>query len=322
MTYILLLLGFVLLIKGAGFLVDGSVSIARRFNVSSLVIGLTIVAFGTSAPELAVNLLSAFHHSTEIAIGNILGSNIANTFLIIGVASIIFPMTVHKNTAFKEIPFGLLATMVVGFLAFDSVFDPTVPSLLSRGDGFVLLGYFAVFLYYIVSVAKQNNASQEQPDPNEKIYSNKKSIAFVLLGLVLLVIGGQWIVNGAVAFAQLIGMKESVIGLTVVAVGTSLPELATSIVAALKKQSDIVIGNVVGSSIFNIFWILGLTSIIEPLPFSLTEMSNVFMACAGSVLLFAALFVGKRHTLKRWQGIVFIFLYVGYIVFLFTTQSV
>ena len=318
MTYILFIIGFVLLIKGADMLVDGSVSLAKRYGISAIVIGLTIVAFGTSTPELAVNIMSAIRGSTDIAIGNILGSNIANIFLILGVSAIVAPLTVHRNTIAKEIPFSLLAALVVGFLALDSFFDIRATSVLSRGDGFVLLGFFAIFMYYIFGIAK--DAPQDVPESEQPQHlSKKKSYLFIFGGLVLLVVGGKWIVDGAIALAQLVGMNESVIGLTVVAVGTSLPELATSVIAARKGQSDIAIGNVVGSNIFNIFWILGVSAIIAPLPFSLTEISNIVMTGVASILLFAALFVGKKHTLQRWQGVVFVCIYVGYVVLLLTT---
>lgn len=318
MTYILFIIGFVLLIKGADILVDGSVSLAKRYGISAIVIGLTIVAFGTSTPELAVNLISAIRGSTDIAIGNILGSNIANIFLILGVSAIVAPLTVHKNTIFKEIPFSLLAAFTVGFLALDSFFDIHATSVLSRGDGFVLLGFFAIFMYYIFGIAKEVPAEVSTEETIKQL-SKGKSYLYIIGGLVLLVVGGKWIVDGAVALAQLFGMKESVIGLTVVAVGTSLPELATSVIAARKGQSDIAIGNCVGSNIFNIFWILGISAVIAPLPFSLTEISNIVMTGVASILLFAALFVGKKHTLQRWQGIVFVCIYVGYVVLLLTT---
>lgn len=317
MTYIFFILGFVILIKGADLLVDGSVSIAKRYGISAIVIGLTIVAFGTSTPELAVNIMSSLRGATDIAIGNILGSNIANIFLILGVSAIVAPLTVHKNTIFKEIPFSLLAALAVGFLALDTMFDAGARSALTRGDGLVLLGYFAIFLYYIFGIAKDN--PEEQVEGQTQHLGKKRSLFYIVIGLAMLVLGGRWIVEGAISIATLLGMKESVIGLTVVAVGTSLPELATSVIAARKGQSDIAIGNVVGSNIFNIFWILGVSALIAPLPFSLTEMSNIIMTGVASILLFAALFVGKKHTLQRWQGVVFVCIYIGYVVLLLTT---
>ncbi|MCA9353750.1 calcium/sodium antiporter [Candidatus Nomurabacteria bacterium] len=315
LTYILFVVGFIILIKGANTLVDGATSIARKLGVTEIVIGLTIVAFGTSAPELAVNVISALKGSTSLAVGNVLGSNIANIFLILGVAAAIKPLTVKRNTIFKEIPFSLLAALVVLFLALDGIFNSSYPSMLIRGDGLTLLGFFAIFLYYTVSIAKggEDETEEDSGTPNIKPV---RAIFMIVVGLVMLTLGGQWIVNGAIKIAGLLGMSESLIGLTVVAIGTSLPELATSIVAIRKGKTDIAIGNAVGSNIFNIFWILGVTSVIVPLPFSLTDISYVFMTVAASVFLFAALFVGRKHTLKRWQGFSFIFIYIMYLVYL------
>lgn len=313
LTYILFIVGFVLLIKGAGMLVDGSSSLARRFNVPSLVIGLTIVAFGTSAPEFIVNLTASFQGNTDIAIGNILGSNIANILLILGISALIYPVTAQKSTAWKEIPFSLLAALAVGALANDALIDGGSFSALSRIDGLILLGFFVVFLYYIASLAKAGKLEKEE---EEKSFGVGKSIAYIILGLVALVIGGKWIVDGAVSVAQAMGISQSLIALTIVAVGTSLPELATSVVAAYKKESDIAIGNVVGSNIFNIFLILGTSSVIRPLPFSPESVVDILMTIGASAVLFSFLFIGKKMVVQRWQGAIMILIYVAYVVFL------
>ncbi len=315
LTYILLILGFVFLIKGADWLVDGASSIAQRIGVSSLVIGLTVVAFGTSMPELVVNLLAAVEGNTDIAIGNIIGSNIANILLILGIAALIYPLTVQRSTVWKEIPFALLATLVVATMAHDTLLDGAPTSVLSRVDGIVLLGFFVVFLYYIFGIAKQS-ANTESEAETISDYSWGKSIAFVGGGLTGLVIGGKWVVDGAVAFASALGVSEALIGLTIVAVGTSLPELATSAVAAYRKNVDIAVGNVVGSNIFNIFWILGVSSLVTPLPLSPVLSGDILVALLVTLLLFGALFVGHRHKLERWQGGVFVLLYIVYLSFL------
>jgi cation:H+ antiporter len=315
LVYILFFLGFVLLIKGADLLVSGASSMANKFGVSALVVGLTIVAFGTSAPELVVNLLASLQGNTDIAIGNIAGSNIVNILLILGISAMIYPLTVQKGTTWKEIPFALLAIVVVTIMASDMFIDGASVSALSRIDGLVLIGFFIIFLYYIFGLAK---ASVGQPGTEEAIeqYSWVRSSLMVGGGIAGLVIGGKWIVDGAVVFASGFGVSEALIGLTIVAVGTSLPELATSAVAAYKRNADIAVGNVVGSNIFNIFWILGVSAIIRPLPMSPVLVIDLMMAIFATVLLFVVLFVGKRHVLERWQGGVFIVIYIVYIWYL------
>jgi cation:H+ antiporter len=313
LTYLLFVLGFVLLIKGADLLVTGASSVAKKMRVSDLVIGLTIVAFGTSAPELFVNIFASIDGNTEIAIGNILGSNIANILLILGIAACIYPLAVQKTTTWKEIPFSLLAALVVGVLANDQLIDKRDSSALNRSDGIVLLGFFCIFMFYIIDIAKKTRSAH---DESIKPMPNWKSVVYIVLGLTGLVFGGNWIVDGAVKIASSFGVSQSLIGLTVVAVGTSLPELATSAVAAYRKNTDIAIGNVVGSNIFNIFWILGLSSIIKPLPFQPASNADILMTIVASVLLFAFVFIGKRHLLQRWQGVMFILVYAVYTAYL------
>lgn len=311
MTYVLLVIGFIFLIKGAGFLVDGASSLAKRFNISNLVIGLTIVAFGTSAPELFVNLFASFKGTTDIAIGNIVGSNVVNIFLILGIAAVIYPLKVSKGTVWKEIPLSLLAAVLLLIMANDRLVDGLEFNALTRSDGVVLIAFFVIFIYYTFGIAKNQDINNEQESP--KTYSSLASAGLVLLGLVGLVVGGQWIVNSAVTVAANFGLSDALIGLTIVAIGTSLPELATSAVAAYKKNSDIAVGNVVGSNIFNIFWILGLSALIKPLPFKPELNFDLWAAVLASALLFVWMFLGKRNTLERWQGVVLILIYAGYI---------
>lgn len=315
LSYFLLPVGFILLIKGADFLVDGASSIAKRLGISALVIGLTIVAFGTSAPELIINIFASINGNTDIAIGNILGSNIANILLILGISAVIFPLAVKKGTVWKEIPLSLLAVAIMALMASDAFIDGESFSGLTRIDGLVLIAFFIIFLYYTFGLSRVQAADASEA-PIIHRYSLRRAGLMVVFGLVGLTVGGKWIVDAAVALASTLGVSEALIGLTVVAIGTSLPELATSAVAAYKKDVDIAVGNIVGSNIFNIFWILGVSAIINPLPFSSLLMRDVFMVVFATVLLFAFLFVGKRHTLERWQGVCFIALYVGYIVYL------
>lgn len=312
-TTLLFFVGFLLLIKGADLLVDGASSLAQRLGISALVIGLTIVSFGTSAPELVVNILASLHGNTDIAIGNIYGSNIVNIFLILGISAMIYPLRVGRGTVWKEIPFALLAVIVVGLLSHDALIDALPTSTLSRVDGFVLMSFFVIFLYYIYGISKHASKTDDDAVPS---FSVIRSISMVIIGIVGLVIGGKWIVDGAVAFATNLGVSEALIGLTVVAIGTSLPELATSAVAAYKKNVDIAVGNIVGSNIFNIFWILGVSAVISPLPFNtLLDVDFVVMLVA-TVLLLVALFVGKRHIIERWQGALFILIYIAYVLYL------
>ncbi|MBK8413237.1 MAG: calcium/sodium antiporter [Bacteroidetes bacterium] len=310
--YILFILGFAILIKGADMLVDGSSSLARRFGISDIVIGLTIVSMGTSAPELVVNVIASLNGNSEIAVGNILGSNIVNIFFILGISAVIFPLTVKRNTTYKEIPFALLASLVILFLCNDMLFDYEDKAVLSTGDGLVLLGFFSIFIYYIFAIAKAETLVESYVAPMPL----PKAVLFIAIGLIGLVLGGKWIVDGAVVMASGMGVSESLIGLTIVAIGTSLPELATSAVAAYKKNTDIAIGNVVGSNIFNSFWILGFSALINPIPVLQRNNIDFAMNILASVLLFAFLFIGKRHMLERWQGVAFILVYIAYVVYL------
>lgn len=311
----ILIFGFLFLIKGADILVEGSSSIAKRFNISNLVIGLTVVAFGTSAPELFVNLVSSLNGQTDIAIGNILGSNIANILLILGVASIITPLTVSKGTAWKEIPMNFLAIVLVGIMANDAIFDKVSYSALTRTDGLTLLAFFIIFLYYTFGIAKNN--SDDQQAEEIKLISLPRSITFIIFGLLGLTFGGKWVVDSATQIAILFGVSQAVIGLSIVAIGTSLPELVTSAIAAYRKNTDIAIGNVVGSNIFNIFWILGLSSVISPLNFSPSSNRDILMAIFASFLLFVVMFTGKKHTLERWDGAIYLVLYFCYMIYVF-----
>lgn len=314
LTFVLLVAGFILLIKGADFLVDGASSFAKKMGVSSLVIGLTIVAFGTSAPELIVNIFASLKGNTDIAIGNILGSNIANILLILGISAAIFPLAVKRGTVWKEIPLSLLAILIAGIMANDMLIDGQSFSKLTRIDGIILISFFIIFLYYTFGISKAQPGDSVETNIKQK--SLLVSILMVVLGLVGLTVGGKWIVDSATAIAVGLGVSQAIIGLTIVAVGTSLPELATSAVAAHKKDVDIAVGNIVGSNIFNIFWILGLSAVVNPLTFSNVLMRDVWVTIGATFLLFIFMFVGKKHILERWQGVSFILIYIAYVTLL------
>lgn len=310
LTIVLFVIGFGVLIKGADLLVEGASMFGRRLGMSELVIGLTIVAFGTSAPELFVNVISAVRGTTDLALGNILGSNIANVFLILGAAAIIYPIAVSKNTVFKEIPFALLAAVAVMMLAVD--YFSGNANFLTFNDGIILFGFFAIYMYYIVS---QKRETSTEPIVSEEPVSNLRALAWIVLGLTGLILGGKWIVDGAIFIANMFHMSERMIGLTIVALGTSLPELATSIVAAIKKKSDLIIGNIIGSNIFNTFWILGITSIIKPISITFDSIWSFVINIGAVVALLAFLLVGnKNYVLKRWHGVLFL---LGYVAILF-----
>jgi cation:H+ antiporter len=318
MIYVLFVLGFVVLVKGADLLVDGASSIGKKFKLSSLIIGLTIVSFGTSLPELIVNIIASFSGSAELAIGNVFGSNVANVLPILGVSALICPLPINRNTYFSEIPFSLIATLLVGFLANASIESMGVANdgllHLSSFDGFVLLFFFALFLGYVYIVSKQDSNIIESGDIKE--HSWNRSVSYVIIGIIGLYFGGQWVVDGAMVLAKKLDLSETFIGLTVVAIGTSLPELVTSIMAALKKNTDIAVGNAIGSNIFNLLWILGLSAVIKPLPFEVASNIDVFMIIIASTFLIMAVIIGKRPVISRWEGFWFILAYVIYIVFL------
>jgi cation:H+ antiporter len=309
-----LVLGLGLVVLGSNWLVDGAASLARKMDVPDLVIGLTIVAFGTSSPELTVNLVASFRGSTEIAMGNILGSNIFNILVILGLSALIYPVAVQKNTVWKEIPYSLLAVVILGVCANDVFIDKAPASILSRIDGIILLGFFTIFMVYTFVLAREGNQGDDQG--NTRVYSTWVSLLLVVVGLIGLVAGGRWMVNSGIEIARVAGISESIIGLTIMAIGTSIPELATSAVAAWKRNSDIAIGNIVGSNIFNIFMVLGTSAIIRPLPVQATSNPDILVTLMATFLMFLFVFLGKGHKIGRIEGGVFIFLYLAYMTFL------
>ena len=311
--FLLLLFGFLPLIYGANLLVDSASSLAKRYNIPNMVIGLTIVAFGTSAPELVVNVFSAVQKNADLALSNVIGSNIFNVAAILGISAIIFPLTVKTATTWIEVPLALLAGVMVLVMGNDILIDKAGSSMISRIDGIVLLVFFLIFLVYNYQMVRKGDYSEEIPI---KDIAPGKATLLIFAGLALLVVGGRLIVYSAVELATAWGMPERLIGLTIVSIGTSLPELATSVVAATKRNTDIAVGNIVGSNIFNVFFILGTSAVIYPVPVPAGAMVDVLFNILLGLLLFAFIFTGKGRRIERWEGILFILLYVGYIIYL------
>ena len=305
-------------------MIDGSSSIAKKYGISNLFIGLTIVAFGTSAPELVVSALASIKGSSGIALGNIIGSNISNTLLILGVSAIICPLIVRKSTVHKEIPFSLLAILAVGILVNDFLIDGLNGSIhngLTRIDGLILILFFSIFIYYTFGITKDKEhiivkAVEGLKEKKVKMYNNSVSILMIIAGLAGLAVGGRWIVNGAIAMANYFNLSEAFIGLTIVAIGTSLPELAASATAAYRGKTDIAIGNVIGSNIFNLLWVLGLSSIISDIGFNSALNVDLLILIAITVLLLFLIYIGKKNILGKREGMALAGLYVCYLVFL------
>lgn len=312
-TILLLILGLVLLIQGANWLVNGASSLARLHRISELVIGLTIVAFGTSAPELVVNIIASYGNHPDIVFGNIIGSNIINLFLILGLSGIITPLVVQRSTVWKEIPYSLLAVILLFLLVNDHLIFRSHENYLNRLDGFILLIFFALFILYIFNQMKKD---KDLPQPESFITHKFKIWLLIIIGLAALVIGGKLIVNSAIEIAKSLGVSEKIISLTIVAAGTSLPELATSVVAAIKKNRDLAVGNIIGSNIFNILLILAISSIIKPMRFDLVFNTDIVILTIGTVFLFVAMFTGGKKKLDRWEAFIFLAIYISYTIYL------
>ena len=317
MNVLLLIGGLVLILLGANGLTDGASALAKRFDISELVIGLTIVAFGTSAPELTVSVASALNGAADMAVGNVVGSNLFNTLMIVGCTALFAPIIVTRGTLLKEIPLCILASVALLVMASDKLIDGSRLNLLSVSDGLILLCFFLIFMSYTFAIARK---PKEDGTPEEEVEIQRmpawKSLLYIVGGLAGLILGGRFFVDGASGIARSLGVSEAVIGLTIVAGGTSLPELATSIVAALKKNPEIAIGNVVGSNLFNIFFVLGATASISPLTIQgITTTDLLVMVVSGILLWLFGVFFGKR-TITRIEGSVLALTYVGYTIYL------
>ena len=305
-SILLLIVGFVLLIKGADIFVDGASSTALNLKVSKMVIGLTIVAFGTSAPEFAVSIKALLSGSSDIVLGNVVGSNILNILLILGISSLFSSMVVKDNTVKKEIPLTILFSVLLTVLSFDNVFDKNVQNVITRTDGFVILIFFIVFIYYLASIAKNNKEENE-----EAPYKIGKSLLFVLIGLIGIVAGSNLVVDNASAIAKALNVSEKMISLTIVAFGTSLPELVTSVQAARKHENDIAIGNIIGSNIFNIGIVIGLPcALIGNINVGTFNYIDMFTMIGAAVLLFLLTF--KKRKLDKGEGLIMLLIFIVY----------
>lgn len=309
---ILVIIGLVCLIFGANWLVDGASALAKKHNVSDLVIGLTIVAFGTSAPELVVSAIASFNGLSDIVLGNVIGSNNFNLFIILGLAGLIHPISVQTSTAWREIPISLLVAVVLFVLASNFFVDSN--SEISRLDGMVLLLLFSGFLYYVFKQLRTERAEVIL----YKHKSNTKIWVLILFGFAGLIIGGKLVVDNSIEIATSFGISQKVIGLTIIAAGTSLPELVTTIVAAIKKNSDIAIGSVIGSNIFNILFILSISTLIQPIEYNPGFNQDFYILFGGTIFLIIAMLTGKKYRLDRWEAFILLSFYLIYTIYLVT----
>ena len=318
LNVILLVGGLALILLGANGLTDGAAAVAKRFKISDLVIGLTIVACGTSAPELVISTMSALSGSADMAIGNVVGSNIFNVLAIIGATALVLPIKVGEGMLSKEIPLVILASLVMAFCANDVLLDGGSTNAISRIDGLILLCFFLIFLRYTFAIAR--NGGEESEGEKIKEMPMWKSVLFILGGLAGLIYGGQLFVDGASGVASSLGVSESIIGLTIVAGGTSLPELATSVTAALKKNSGIAVGNVIGSNLFNIFFVLGCSSTISPLPLGGITNLDMLVMVGSTILFWLVGWFFKKRTITRVEGALMVACYVAYTAYLIAQQ--
>ena len=293
MSYIILVIGFILLIKGADWFVDGASSIAKSLKIPSLIIGLTIVAFGTSAPEAAVSITGAFAGANDITVGNVVGSNIFNLLVVVGVAAFICPLNVKRSIIAKEFPFAIMGAFVLIVLGYDSKYHNYPDNVLTRADGIMLLVLLGIFMYYLIELALTSRKNGTDEEEEIKTYS--------------------MVVDAASDIAITFGMSQSMVGLTIVAVGTSLPELVTSIVAARKGESDIALGNVIGSNIFNIFFVLGISSFIHEITINNAVFFDMFIMLAASFITYG--FAASKPKINKPEGAFLVLLYVAYMAF-------
>ncbi|MFV0441635.1 MAG: calcium/sodium antiporter [Lachnospirales bacterium] len=316
MEYLLLVVGFLLLVKCADFFVSGSSSVAKKLGVEEFIIGLTLVAFGTSAPELAVSVTASLQEQNEIAISNVLGSNIFNILAVLGISSIILPIKVDKNILSKDLPLSLVAAIATLVMCLDGFLEGSTTTVVSRGDGLILLLLFSIFLYYTISYSVNN----KNIIANEEICPLPlwKSLLLIGIGLIGIVMGGKLVVYSATIIASDFGVSETIIGLTIVALGTSLPELVTTVVATKKGSADMALGNVVGSNIFNILLILGITSVIDPVYVNTENISDAIILVLITIVLIIMAYTSRK--IQRAEGIVLISLLAMYYVFIFVRQ--
>lgn len=308
---IFVIIGFILLIKGADFLVLGSSNIAKKLHIKEIIIGLTVVSIGTSMPELFVSITSALENHTDLAIGNVIGSNICNLLLILGISTIIRSIKFQKETKLFEIPITLAATIILMIMCNTS-------NIISKVEGIILLVLLVCFIIYTIVMAKTSSEEDENIDKEElaKI-STPKSIISIIIGIIALKFGGDLTVDGCVNIATTIGISEKIISLTIIAIGTSLPELVTSVSAAIKGDSDIAIGNILGSNIFNILFILGTSSILNPINFSVSYNIQLMILIVATIILALFPYIKPKNEMTRNNGIIYLLMYIGYMIMLF-----
>jgi len=313
LSYLLLVIGFIILIKGADFFVDGASSIAKIAKMPTLLIGLTIVAFGTSAPEAAVSINAALKGSNDIAIGNVIGSNIFNLLVAVGISAMIRPIKVQKTTIIKEYPLSMYSVALLIILSLDNLFAGNNANLLTRGDGLILLLGFGVFMFYLIEMAVLSKEADDEVEEIVKLPLSK-SIIFSLLGLIGIVFGGDIVVKSATNIALQLGMSQTLVGLTIVAVGTSLPELVTSVTAARKGESDIAIGNIIGSGLFNIFFVLGISATIHPIAVSSKLIFDFIILAIVTVI--SHVFAYSKKEVDKKEGFALTAMYIAYMVYI------
>lgn len=316
MTYLLLIVGFVLLMIGANFFVKGASNISALLKVPPILVGLTIVSFGTSSPEATVSIIAALNGNDDVSLGNVVGSNMFNTLLVLGATAFIAPLVVNSQTIRKEIPFSFLATITMLVLMADIFLQDFAGNALTRSDGLILLLIFAVFLYYIFEVARKSRHNFEEPQTvvEEKDRSWIKNVTYTIGGLAAIVFGGDFVVKNSTEIALSLGMSEALVGLTIVAVGTSLPELVTSIVAALKKESEIALGNIIGSNIFNILFVLGASATISPIGVNASLFTDVIVLLVFTVIVL--IFALTHYTIGKREGLFLAFSYIVYMMYI------
>ncbi|MEQ8955407.1 MAG: calcium/sodium antiporter [Gammaproteobacteria bacterium] len=310
--FLYLIAGLAILVKSADYLVAGAVSLSSKLGIPSLVIGLTVVSFGTSMPEFLVTATAAFQDNADLAIANVIGSNIANVLLVLGLAAIVRPLPIQDSTVVSEIPFSLTAALLLGFLANAALFSATPELSISRLDGAIMLFFFVLFLVYVYKVSGEELSYREEDFVE---LSRIRELSYLILGVAGLYLGGQLVILGAVNVAQLLNVDDVVIGLTIIAVGTSAPELVASVVAAHKGYTDVAVGNVVGSNIFNILWVIGATATVKELPFESVSNTDLALVVGSSALILVAMAIDRCYSINRWHGMLFVLLYAAYLVF-------
>ena len=301
-------IGIAVLIKGADLLIEGSSSLARRAGIPDFIVGLTLVAFGTSLPELTVNISASLKGASEITLGNVIGSNIANILLILGVASLIRPLSVNRTFVKKEIPLNFLSILILFAMVSDRLMDGSDPSIISRSEGLVLITTFIGYLYFLAAFLEKEEVDKS------KTYGYAKGVLFVVLGLLGLALGSEWTVSGGVEIAVLLGVSQVMIGLFLIAIGTSLPELTTSAVAAYRGNPDLALGNVAGSNIFNVSLVLGTSSLIHPIPVPDRVFRDLLILFVATAALLLSNYTGRRYTVSRLEGAVFLAIYTSYLL--------